>query len=198
MTGAAARRRLVEAARKLLWERGLAATSPRAVLAESGVGQGSLYHHFPTKKALAEAALSETADRLTAEAEAVLADAATPPLDRLRRWLGRPRPGLKGCPMGRMAADPDVFDAALQGPLTRYFDRLQALLAAALEDARAAGSLPADLETRSVAASLAAVIQGGYVLSRATGDGAAVNRATAGALALLDHLSATAGDPPSR
>lgn len=79
-----ARRRLLDAAQRLLWERGFDATSPRAVMAESGVGQGSLYHHFPTKKALAEAALTEIADRLVADVEAVLGDPATPPLDRLR------------------------------------------------------------------------------------------------------------------
>jgi Bacterial regulatory proteins, tetR family len=37
---------LVETMSDLLWERGYADTSPRDVRERSGVGQGSMYHHF--------------------------------------------------------------------------------------------------------------------------------------------------------
>ncbi len=47
------REHLVAAAKGLLWERGYAAMSPRAVLRASGAGQGSLYHHFAGKADLA-------------------------------------------------------------------------------------------------------------------------------------------------
>ena len=43
------RERLVVAMSELMWERGYAATSPRGVRERSGVGQGSMYHHFPGK-----------------------------------------------------------------------------------------------------------------------------------------------------
>lgn len=183
------RRRLLDAAKQLLWERGFEATSPRAVLAESGVGQGSLYHHFPTKKALAEAALEETADDLIAAAEAILADSSRPPLERLRDWLTRPRAGLKGCRLGRLAGEPEVFDAALHGPLDRYFERVRALAADCLRAAKVHRQIPAELDESSVAAALVAAIQGGFVLSRAIGEDDAVNQATAGAMALLDHVA---------
>ena len=42
---------------ELMWERGYSATSPRAVRELSGVGQGSMYHYFPTKRDLGLAAL---------------------------------------------------------------------------------------------------------------------------------------------
>jgi TetR/AcrR family transcriptional repressor of nem operon len=35
--------------RELRWERGYAATSPRAILDRAGAGQGSMYHHFAGK-----------------------------------------------------------------------------------------------------------------------------------------------------
>jgi len=185
-----ARRRLLDAAKRLLWDRGFDATSPRAVLAESGVGQGSLYHHFPTKKALAGAALDELADDLIAEADRLLGEDGRPPLDRLRAWLTRPRDGLKGCRMGRLSGDPEVFDAALHGPLARYFDHLRARVADCLRQAQVHRQVPGDLDADAVAATLVAVVQGGYVLSRTSSDGEAVGRATAGAMALLDALAA--------
>lgn len=191
MTNAPARRRLLDAAKRLLWERGFEATSPRAVLTESGVGHGSLYHHFPSKKALAEAALEETANDLIASAEAVLADPAPAPLDRVRHWLTRPRPGLRGCRLGRLAGEPEVFDAVLHAPLERYFSRVHDLVAGCLREAKALGHLPADLDDSAVATALVAVIQGGFVISRSRGDGDEINRATAGAMALLDQLAGT-------
>jgi len=40
---------LVKAAKKLMWERGYEAVSPRDLLEESGAGQGSLYHPLQGK-----------------------------------------------------------------------------------------------------------------------------------------------------
>ena len=48
---------LVGTMSELMWERGYADTSPRQVRERSGVGQGSMYHHFPTKRDPALAAL---------------------------------------------------------------------------------------------------------------------------------------------
>src|SRR4051812_44423200 len=45
--------RLVETTRELLWERGYVGTSPKAIQQRSGVGQGSMYHHFGGKPDLA-------------------------------------------------------------------------------------------------------------------------------------------------
>ena len=189
MTDRDARSRLLDAAKRLLWERGFAATSPRAVMADSGVGQGSLYHHFPTKKALAEAALDDIADDLIAETDRLLADETQPPLDRLRAWLSRPRDGLKGCRMGRLAGDPEIFDAALHGPSARYFDYLRGRVAACLRQAQTDGPLRDDLDADAMAAALVSVIQGGYVLSRTSSDAQAITQATSGAMAMLDALS---------
>ena len=64
-----ARESLVEAARELYADNGVAATTPRQVLARSGVGQGSLYHHFPSKRDLAVAAVTRTVDRALTQSQ---------------------------------------------------------------------------------------------------------------------------------
>jgi AcrR family transcriptional regulator len=43
------KQKLVAAACKLLSERGFEATSPVMIQQRSGIGQGSMYHHFPGK-----------------------------------------------------------------------------------------------------------------------------------------------------
>lgn len=88
------RDRIIAATRLLLWERGYGATSPRAVMAASGTGQGSLCHHFPNKSALGAASIEAT----VADALADLADPDVEPLERVRTFLRRERATLRGCP----------------------------------------------------------------------------------------------------
>src|SRR6476620_565888 len=77
---------LVKAAKKLMWERGYEAVSPRDLLEESGAGQGSLYHHFTGKLDLAAVALGEVSDEMCALArETVGTDGSG--LDRVIRYL---------------------------------------------------------------------------------------------------------------
>lgn len=191
-SSAPTRDRILDATRTLLWDRGYGATSPRAVMDESGAGQGSLYHYFPTKSALGEAAIAAAAADAVALVRADL-DAATEPdpLARVRRYLEREREALRGCPMGRLSADVDVrADPALLAPLTAYFDEALALLGATLAEARAAGALPAELDTDALAAALLATLQGAYVLAQTGADPARYAAAVRGAVALLDAASA--------
>jgi len=62
-----------------------------------------------------------------------------------------------------------------------------------LQEAQRDGALRPDLDTTDLAASLLAVVQGGYVLARAAQDPLAMERATRGALALLDAATARVG-----
>lgn len=70
----ATRERLVEVATRLFTEHGYDGTSTEAVLRESGVSRGALYHHFDSKKALFDAVL-EAVDAALMEQAA--AEAAT-------------------------------------------------------------------------------------------------------------------------
>src|SRR5271156_6425551 len=80
--GAATREHLLAVATALFAERGYEATSIDAVLQESGVSRGSLYHHFKGKDALFEAvleALETDVGRRTMQAAADAPDPATAP-----------------------------------------------------------------------------------------------------------------------
>lgn len=188
---------IVDAAKKLLWEQGYQSMSPRKVLDASGAGQGSLYHHFRSKRQLAEAALAEVEAELVASAEAIFS-ADRPPLERLRAYLFLERDGLKGCRLGRLANEAEVLNTPeLQAVLSRYFVRLEALVGAAMAQAQAEGDLNASLAPEQVAAAVIATVQGGFLLSRALNDPHAIARATEGAWTLIES-SATPTRKPLR
>ncbi|MBT9446781.1 MAG: TetR/AcrR family transcriptional regulator [Hyphomonadaceae bacterium] len=184
------RQAILDAAKKLLWLQGFEGMSPRDVMDESGAGQGSLYHHFRSKKDLAAAALDDIEGELTEKARNAFGSGRAPLL-RIRTYLMQARDGLKGCRLGRLANERAVLDdGELRARLDRYFRTVIGLLADALAEARRDGALPKRINVDDLATLLLASVQGGFVLSRATQDAAAVTRATRGAWALLSGLAA--------
>jgi len=180
------RERLVRAARDLFWAQGVEGTSPRQVLEASGVGQGSLYHHFPTKHDLALAAISATAHEALDSVAGDLADADHPPLGRLVAYLERPRPALAGCKLGRLTSDRSVMtDDDLRGPVREYF----AGLLARVQEVFAETGLPDDVAHDRACAAVA-IVQGGYVLARALDDPAVMSAAVEGFVSMLEPAPA--------
>lgn len=177
--------KLIETTQELLWERGYVGTSPRAIQDRAGVGQGSMYHHFRTKAALAQAAEERSATELI-EAVRQLLDGPGNPLDKVLAYLRLERDVLRGCRIGRLAADPEVVaDDALRKPLEDTFAWITARLASLLREAQVAGHLPSKLDSQALATTVLAVRQGGYVLARAAHSTAPYEQAVEGLAALL-------------
>ncbi|GAA2795607.1 TetR/AcrR family transcriptional regulator [Saccharopolyspora taberi] len=179
------RERLIESTQDLLWERGYAGTSPKAIQQRSGAGQGSMYHHFGGKSDLALAAMNKTAEQLRAEISGHL-DGPGTAIERISAYLHRERDVLRGCRIGRLAQDPGVVESArLRQPLDETFDWLRRRLAEVVSEGQAEGELAADLDPEDTAAAIVAVLQGGYVIARAAGSAEPFGRAVDGALRLL-------------
>ena len=176
---------ILAAASNLFWRHGYESTSPRMILDESGAGQGSLYHHFSGKADLAAEVLRQSGHELTRGLEAAF-DPARTPLDRVDAWLGQPRHALGGCRVGRFAAEQEVLEhPELATPIQSYFQDVTRRLAEAFREAQAEGALPGHLTPEDLAATFVAIVQGGYVTSRATGTADAMTRAIRGARQLL-------------
>ncbi|GAA3594637.1 TetR/AcrR family transcriptional regulator [Nonomuraea rosea] len=179
------RERLIESTRELLWERGYVGTSPKAIQARSGAGQGSMYHHFHGKPDLALAAISRSAEELRDRAETAFAGSGTV-VERVAAYLRLERDALKGCPVGRLTQDPDVMaDPDLRAPIAEVFAWLTGRLAGLLAEGRTSGELDDKLDPAATAAALVAALQGGYVLARAAGSAEVYAQAIDGALGLL-------------
>ncbi|WP_435810587.1 TetR family transcriptional regulator [Streptomyces thermoviolaceus] len=177
--------RLIEGTRQLLWDRGYVGTSPTAILRRSGVGQGSMYHHFRGKSDLVLAAERRSAELMQAQVREVFSGEGTG-LQRIVAYLLLQRDVLRGCSVGRLAGDPEIVaDDELRAPVRETFAVLNRCLSEAVTEAQAAGELDARLRPEETAAALAAVIQGGYALARAEQSTEPFDRAIHGALDLL-------------
>jgi TetR/AcrR family transcriptional repressor of nem operon len=184
------REAIIQAAKDLLWEQGYEAMSPRDVMARSGAGQGSLYHHFKGKSDLAEQALREVNAELRAIADRVFDHPERPPLERVRRFLDvLSRDPLKGCRVGRLAVESSIEQDAIRLPVAAWFAYAEDRVAGALHEARAAGDLRDGVDPGDVALTIMALVQGGYLLARAHRDPAAMHRAISGGMALLESAA---------
>jgi AcrR family transcriptional regulator len=104
--GRTTRERLVAAARELFGRQGYDATSIEAILRETGVARGALYHHFTDKRALFDAVL----DDVMVDIARIVMEAAREhddPVESLRAGFGR---------WLELAADPAIQRIALLDP----------------------------------------------------------------------------------
>jgi TetR/AcrR family transcriptional repressor of nem operon len=176
---------LIRSTQQLLWERGYVGTSPKAIQAAAEAGQGSMYHHFSGKAELAKAAIERSGEELRAAVEEQFAGPGSA-TDRITRYLERDREVLKGCRIGRLTADPDVMaDPVLRAPVADLFRWLRGRLAEIIAEGKRSGEYPDRLDPEQTAATIAAVLQGGYVLARAAADEEPFEQAVQGMIELL-------------
>jgi AcrR family transcriptional regulator len=131
------------AAQELLVEQGWAAVTHVAVAARSGVGRTTLYRHWPDAPGLIRDAIAER-----------ISGAHTTPTGSLRDDLVQELEGLRGLlhdPVGEIGlravierAGVDPVFAALKEALYRAGSQVYR---AVIEEAKARGELPADLDT---------------------------------------------------
>lgn len=182
----------MEAMGELMWKHGYSTTSPREVRELSGVGQGSMYHYFPTKRDLGLAALRHNCQKQSEVSDAAL-ESSDDPLEALTAYISLPRQALRGCRVGRMAQDRAVMaDDELRAVVAQAFDRLHEKLVVVIGAAITAGELPSGLDPERLAYMLVAVLQGGYVLSIARQDPTLYQAAAQGALELLGAAGGSA------
>ena len=143
---------MLDAAARILEERGLEGYTTNAVAKLAGVSVGSLYQYFPNKDAITRALIAQEADRLLVELEAASRSEAA--LDRViaaavHHQLGRPTLArLLDVPAQRLPLGPDA---------ARLSDRVVAVLSVCLADT------PQVEEVRrcpQVAADLLAIMRG--------------------------------------
>jgi len=178
--GTATRDRILDAAQRLVLERGFAATSVDAVLAEAPATKGAFFHHFPSKIELGRALLERYAaadermlDDFMALAEAESDDPAEQLVAFVRRFehvADELAPTQPGCLFVSFIyesqlggdGDDDVIATSIRQWRTRLLDKLEA--AARVHPLAVAVDLP------SLADQVFTTFEGGFVLARAMHD----------------------------
>lgn len=184
-----ARSRLLVAAQDLIRQRGFAATSVDDLCQAAEVTKGAYFHHFKTKEALGVAAAKHWSEINTTFFADAAFRALDDPLDRVLAYIELRKSLIQGetseftCLAGTMTQEvydthPDIRAACSDSILGH---------AATLESDIAAAFSEQGLEDQTLPSSLArhiqAVIQGAFILAKATGE-PAIGRDS------LDHLRA--------
>lgn len=180
-----ARVALLDAAVAVIREQGLAATSVDDLCAKAGVTKGAFFHHFDSKQALAVAAAEHWAATTGALFESASYHEPADPADRVLAYLDFRAMLIQGsiadftCLVGTMtqeayATHPDIRDACAASIFGHA-----ATLEADIDEALRAAAAPAEIDAASVARHTQAVLQGAFILAKASGDPTVVNESIA-------------------
>ncbi|QJA05917.1 TetR family transcriptional regulator [Thermosulfurimonas marina] len=173
--GQATREKILREALRLFQERGLAETSISDIEAAAGVSKGALYFHFPSKEALALAALDKAREdfkRFLREAFA-----QEPPRAALRRFLEKIYEKLSqegfhtGCLFGNTAIEVANRPGPIRDFIEETFEEWKTSLAGVLREAQARGCLCREHSPEDLALFLIAALEGAILLCRLKKEG---------------------------
>jgi TetR/AcrR family transcriptional repressor of nem operon len=182
-----ARRKLLDAALLLIREKGYSSTSVDDLCTHAGVTKGAFFHHFKSKDALGVAAAHHWSQITGTFFETAPYHEHSDPLERVLGYLDFRKAILKGeiaeftCLVGTMVQEtygtnPDIREAC-EAAISTHAAKIRADIAEAMKRYRIRGPSSAE----SLALHTQAVLQGAFILAKATGDSKV-------AAASIDHL----------
>jgi TetR/AcrR family transcriptional regulator, transcriptional repressor for nem operon len=133
---AATRERIVRAAARIVFSRGVAGTSIEQVLTASNTSRSQLYRYFANKEAVIEAVLDFRVNAVLARQQSPLARVDS--VSGLREWadavvaINRTRGGAGGCPIGALVGQLAEQSSTARAKLEDAFRTWESYLAAAL------------------------------------------------------------------
>ena len=182
-----ARTRLLDAARDVIRAKGFAATSVDDLCKAAGVTKGAFFHHFENKEALGVAAAAYWAETTSAFFENAPYQQLQEPLDRLLGYVEFRKSIIEGdlaeftCLVGTMTQEVYGSHPAIREACAASIFGHAATLEPDVAAAMKAHGIEADWTPASLARHTQAVLQGAFILAKATGERAV-------ALESVDHL----------
>ncbi|MBC2873727.1 MULTISPECIES: TetR/AcrR family transcriptional regulator [Streptomyces] len=161
----------VERAMEVFWSKGYAATTPQDLVDALGIGKGSLYNTFGSKRELFERALCRYRDG-QALALVELLEADGPVKELLRRTLrllaemDLADPGRRGCMAVNTAAELGGRDEEAVALVRRMFDRTEDAFRALIEKGQRTGEIAAGRDARGVGSLLLNTVIGLRLMAR--------------------------------
>ena len=185
--GERTRARIVDAASRLIYERGVPGTTLEDVRAAADVSSSQLYHYFTDKDDLVQAVINRQAEVIVGNQEQ--ADLST--VEGLRAWrdmvIAAARAGgaRGGCPLGSLGSQLAETDPEARALVAAGFGRWSAAIAVGLRAVHAAGDLPPGINPDDLAVTLLAAVQGGLLLAQVERDTRPLETAVDTILALV-------------
>ncbi|MEQ1547036.1 MAG: helix-turn-helix domain-containing protein [Chakrabartia sp.] len=173
-----ARIKLIDAAHVLVRRKGYAATSVDEICAAAGVSKGAFFHHFASKEALGVAAAAQWTARAAPLFELPPYTKLADPLERLLGHIDMRMAMIDGpaegftCFVGTMVQESFASSEALReasgASITAYCEALSVDIEAAIQQHGVSDRVTA----MGLAWHIQAVLQGAFVVAKATGDAA--------------------------
>ncbi|MGH3228190.1 MAG: TetR/AcrR family transcriptional regulator [Streptosporangiaceae bacterium] len=194
--GARTRARIVEAAARLIYERGVAGTTLDDVKVAAEVSGSQMYHYFPDKDELVQAVIAHQADVIAdRQRQADLGSAGG-----LAAWRdmviaqARGSQGQGGCPLGSLAGQLAETGPRARALLASGFEKWQAAIGDGLRRLHDAGHLADGTDPDALAVTLLATLQGGLLLAQVQRDARPLQTAVG---TLLELVRISCPDAPA-
>jgi TetR/AcrR family transcriptional repressor of nem operon len=153
----------------VFWRGGFAATTPQELVDGLGIGKGSLYHTFISKRGLYDLTLMEYVRRRSELLDIIL-ERPGPRLealaDGIRSLVGLDDPRPNGCFMVNAVAEHGNDDAAVSQAASKLFGLIEKTFITCLQEAITEGEVREDLDVQQEAAQLLATVIGASILVR--------------------------------
>ena len=170
--GERTRARIVEAAARLIYERGVAGTTLDDVRAAAEVSGSQLYHYFADKDELVQAVIDHQADVIVGTTGRADLGSA----EGIRAWRdmiiaqAKTTEARGGCPLGSLGGQVAETDPQARARLAAGFERWSAVIGDGLRGLRASGHLRDDIDADELAVTTLAALQGGLLLAQVQRD----------------------------
>ena len=182
-----ARTKLLDAALSVVREKGFSATSVDELCREAGVTKGAFFHHFDSKDALGVAAADYWSETTGEMFKAAPYHQIKDPVERVLGYVALRKQLLDGetaeftCLVGTMVqeayASAPAIREACKTSIFGHAETLETDIQAAIDACR----LSPDWTAKSLALHTQAVLQGAFILAKASGDKAVAEE-------MVDHL----------
>lgn len=187
-----AKAKLLAAALTLIRTKGYSATTVDELCAVAGVTKGAFFHHFKSKDDLGVAAADHWSEMTGALFAAAPYHEHAAPLDRVLAYVAFRKTLLQGavpdftCLVGTMLQEvyecsPAIRDACARS-ICDHAATLEADIEAAIQSRGLRGDMSPEWTAKSLALHTQAVLQGAFILAKATGGSAVVADS-------IDHLA---------
>lgn len=170
------RDRLLDAARKLILERGFAAATVDRICETAGVTKGAFFHYFNDKDVLAKAVAEQFANDLVHAYEAGPFREPSDPLERVFAYINFTRAIVQGpllsngCLIGALSVELAQTHPQVRSLCAQTFDGWVQSLSALLQDAKGRHAPAAPFNSDAVARLFLDTVEGALILARAGQD----------------------------
>jgi TetR/AcrR family transcriptional repressor of nem operon len=192
--GRATRLRILQAAAKLISQRGAGAVSLEDIEREAEVGRSQLYHYFDDRDDLVRTVIDITTDAVLGAQDGLLDDLDS--FAAIDRWfdalvaLQEERFAIGGCPIGSLVGQLAERDEPTRAALAAGFARWEQPLIDGLSRMRDRGDLKRDAPVQVLADITMAAIQGGLLLTQVRRDPQQLRNSLSGARTVLTAAAA--------